>query len=136
MQKLIDLLILHEGKRSMPYECSAGKITVGVGRNLEDNPLSDDEITYLLKNDITRCERQLNRYAWFRMQDSVRQECLINLCFNIGLTGILRFKKMIACLEARNPEGAAEELLDSRYSEQVGNRALDLAYMLREGVYP
>jgi len=56
ISRLEEMLIRHEGKRSLPYECSAGKISVGVGRNLEDNPLTDDEIMYLLRNDIARSE--------------------------------------------------------------------------------
>ena len=129
------MLIRHEGKRNLPYECSAGKITIGVGRNLEDMPLTDDEIMYLLRNDIARCETELNRYPWFRMMDDARRDACINLVFNLGLTRFRQFKKMIKGFEDRDYERAADELLDSRYSLQVGKRAQELAEIIRTGKY-
>jgi lysozyme len=60
MKNLIDLLVKHEGIRNKPYEDSVGVLTIGVGRNLDDVGLSHDEIYYLLKNDIRRCEKELD----------------------------------------------------------------------------
>ena len=129
------MLIRHEGKRNLPYECSAGKITIGVGRNLADMPLTDDEIMYLLRNDIARCETELNRYPWFRMMDDARRDACINLVFNLGLTRFRQFKKMIKAFEDRDYDRAADELLDSRYALQVGKRAEELSDILRTGKY-
>ena len=133
--RLEEMLIRHEGKRNLPYECSAGKITIGVGRNLEDMPLTDDEIMYLLRNDIARCETELNRYPWFRMMDDARRDACINLVFNLGLTRFRQFKKMIKAFEDRDYERGADELLDSRYALQVGKRAEELAEIIRTGKY-
>jgi lysozyme len=135
ISKLEEMLIRHEGKRSLPYECSAGKISVGVGRNLEDNPLTDDEIMYLLRNDITRSENELNRYSWFRMMDDARRDACINLVFNLGLTRFRQFKRMIKAFEDRDYERAADELLDSKYAFQVGQRAKELSDIIRTGKY-
>ena len=135
MSKLEEMLIRHEGKRSLPYECSAGKISVGVGRNLEDNPLTDDEIMYLLRNDIVRSETELNRYSWFRMMDDARRDACINLVFNLGLTRFRQFKRMIKAFEDRDYERAADELLDSKYAFQVGQRAKELSDIIRTGKY-
>ena len=129
------MLIRHEGKRNLPYECSAGKITIGVGRNLEDMPLTEDEIMYLLRNDIARCEKELNQYPWFRMMDDARRDACINLVFNLGLTRFRQFKRMIKGFEDRDYERAADELLDSRYALQVGKRAQELAEIIRTGKY-
>lgn len=129
------MIIRHEGKRHLPYECSAGKITIGVGRNLDDMGLSEDEIMYLLRNDISRCEAELDAYSWFRKLDQVRRDACIDLCFNMGLTRILRFRKMIDGLDKRLWDYAADELLDSRYKDQVGNRANEISEMIRTGKY-
>lgn len=133
--RLEEMLIKHEGKRSLPYECSAGKITIGVGRNLDDMGLSEDEILYLLRNDIARCETELNRYPWFRMMDDARRDACINLVFNMGLTRFRQFKKMIKAFEDRDYERAADELLDSRYSLQVGKRSHEVSEIIRTGKY-
>ena len=129
------MLIRHEGKRSLPYECSAGKITVGVGRNLEDNPLTEEEIMYLLRNDIARCEKELNRYSWFRMMDKPRQDACLDLLFNIGLTRFLQFRRMIKAFENRDYDLASKELLDSKYALQVGARANELSEIIRTNKY-
>jgi lysozyme len=129
------MIIRHEGKRHLPYECAAGKITIGVGRNLDDMGLSEDEIMYLLRNDISRCEAELDTYPWFRKLDQVRRDACIDLCFNMGLTRLLRFRKMIDGLDRREWDYAADELLDSRYKDQVGKRATEISEMIRTGKY-
>lgn len=133
--KLEEMLIRHEGKRRLPYECTAGKISVGVGRNLEDNPLTDEEIMYLLRNDIARCETELNRYSWFRMMDDARRDACIDLVFNLGLTRFSQFKRMIKAFEDRDYSRGADELMDSKYALQVGKRAEELSDILRTGKY-
>jgi len=135
MSELENMLIRHEGKRSLPYECSAGKITIGVGRNLEDNPLTEDEIMYLLRNDIAKFEKELNQYGWYRMMDPVRQDACLNLMFNIGHTRFRQFRRMIKAFENRDYDLAAEELLDSKYALQVGARANELSEIIRTGKY-
>ncbi len=133
--ELEKMLIRHEGKRSLPYECSAGKITIGVGRNLEDNPLTEEEIMYLLRNDIAKFEKELNQYGWYRMMDPVRQDACLNLIFNIGHTRFRHFRRMIKAFENRDYDLAAEELLDSKYALQVGARANELSEIIRTGKY-
>jgi len=135
MSELENMLIRHEGKRSLPYECSAGKITIGVGRNLEDNPLTEDEIMYLLRNDIAKFEKELNQYGWYRMMDPVRQDACLNLMFNIGNTRFRQFRRMIKAFENRDYDLAADELLDSKYALQVGARANELSEIIRTGKY-
>jgi len=138
MNKLIEQLKLHEGSRTHAYDCPAGYITIGVGRNIDPNGglgLSENEINYLLKNDIERCYRELDRFSWFMDLDQVRQEALVNMLFNIGLPRLLSFKKMIASLMAKEYSQAAEEIINSLYARQVGNRANELAYMIERGEY-
>ena len=136
MSKLIEQLKVHEGVRSKVYLCSAGYETIGVGRNISESGLglSDDEIDYLLSNDIKRCREELSfNFDWFDELDDVRQDAMINLCFNIGITSLKRFSNALAAMNVHNYEEAATEFLDSRWASQVGTRALDVTDMIRTG---
>lgn len=138
MSDLIEQLRRHEGVRSTVYKCTAGFETIGVGRNISESGLglSDDEIDYLLENDINRCRKELVIFPWFRELDPVRQDALTNLCFNLGISRLMRFEKALAAMEQRDYAKAAAEFLDSRWAEQVGNRAIEVTIMIRTGEYP
>ena len=136
LTNLVDTLARHEGVRRLVYEDSLGVLTIGVGRNLQDVGLSDDEIYYLLKNDIRRCETELdNAFRWYKDLDQVRQEAMINLCFNVGITKLRKFKLALRAMEARDYNDAADEFLDSLWATQVGQRAVEVAEMIRTGNY-
>lgn len=139
MSKLSDQLRIHEGVRSHAYKCSANMITVGVGRNIDENGglgLSDDEIDYLLENDIRRCKQELITLPWFSQIDSVRQDALINMCFNLGMTRLLGFKNALTAMSVGDYDLAADEFMDSRWAKQVGYRAEEVCTMIRTGNYP
>jgi lysozyme len=130
---LVDWIKHHEGYRRFVYECPAGVLTVAFGRNLETVGISEEEADYLLSNDIKRCVAQLERYIWFTHQPRQVKDALINMCFNLGITRLLGFKKMIAALAMKDYTTAAKEALDSRWADQVGNRAKDISLAIREG---
>ena len=136
---LINQLKRHEGFRSKPYRCTAGKLTIGIGRNLDDKGISEDEAMYMLLVDIQDATNDLIRAkpdVWEKLKsDSVRQCVLINMCFNLGISRLLQFKKMWAAIEAGSYAEAADEMLDSRWATQVGERALELSDMMRTGIY-
>ena len=136
LNKLRDMLKRHEGERPYPYRCTAGKLTIGYGRNLDDKGLSAKEMEYLLDSDIAEVLGGLNLSlpCWDELSD-VRKEELADMCLNLGLAGFLKFKRMIRALEDRNYKRAAKEMLDSRWASQVGRRANELAFMMREGEY-
>ena len=139
MKELVNQLKLHEGSRTHAYECPMGYLTIGVGRNIDalgGLGLSDDEIDYLLENDIRRCEKELDQFSWFADLDMVRQDALINMCFNLGFTRLLKFTNMLAAIAEGKYPTAAAEALDSKWAKQVGNRARDVAHMLEFGEYP
>jgi lysozyme len=133
MMSLKDWIISHEGMKLKPYKCTAGKLTIGCGRNLDDNGISLDEAYMMLDNDIERCKRELSIYPWFLGLDRNRQDALINMCFNLGLPRLLGFKRMISYLDRKNYKMAAIEALDSRWARQVKGRANDIASVIREG---
>lgn len=128
-----ELLIRHEGLRLKPYRCTAGKLTIGVGRNLEDSGISGDEAMVMLANDIAKARKSLSVYTWFDGLSIVRKNVCISMVFNLGIKGFSRFKWMINCITRENYEGAADEMLNSKWAAQVGTRAYELSEMMRDG---
>ncbi len=121
-----------EGWRNGPYKDSLGVLTIGVGRNLQAHGLSDDEVTLLLDNDITMTERDLDKHIpWWREMSKERQRVLLNMCFNMGWTGLSGFHKFLAATERGDWNEAANQMLDSRWATQVGDRAIRLAGQMR-----
>ena len=130
---LEDQLILHEGLKLRMYQCPAEYWTIGVGRNLETKGLSRDEALYLLRNDIREITEQLERLGWYRALDPIRQKVIIDMAFNLGLSGLLSFKHMIQALNCYDYNTAADEMVDSLWYRQVGKRAERLVKMMRTG---
>jgi lysozyme len=136
--KLLEMLKRHEGVRSHVYLCSAGYETIGVGRNISKSGmgLSDDEVDYLLENDIARVIKELSsEYPWFNDLDDVRKDAMIDISFNLGATRLRGFKKALAAMEVANYTLAAKEFLDSKWSRDVKGRAHELASMIETGEY-
>jgi lysozyme len=134
---MVRQLRLHEGERLRPYRCTAGKLTIGVGRNLEDRGITADESAMLLSNDISREERDLlAALPWAAKLSEVRQRVLLDMSFNLGLQGLLQFKRTLAAIEAGRYQQAAGMMLDSRWAQQVGQRAQRLSEMMATGQVP
>lgn len=129
--QIVKQLKIHEGCETHPYTDTVGKITIGVGRNLTDRGLSDDEIALLLMNDLRIVESELDAVLpWWHRLTHNRQAVLIDMMFNLGRPRFLQFKKFLAALSENDYETAAAEMLDSRWARQVGNRAKTLARMM------
>lgn len=127
-------LLRDEGFRQFPYKDTVGVLTIGIGRNLESAGISKDEAIYMLQNDIDQCERQLDRtLPWWRYLSSARQSALVNMCFNLGISRLLKFKKFLAALNQQKYEDAAKEMLNSKWAEQVGQRAVRLSKQIETG---
>lgn len=123
-----------ESKKAKPYKCTAGKTTIGIGRNLDDVGLSDEEIRFLFKNDIARVCADLDReIPWWRSLSEVRQRVLANMCFNLGINGLLGFKNTLAAVREGRYKDAAAGMLASKWASQVGDRAQRLAKMMEVG---
>jgi len=114
MNNLIKMLRQHEGVRNTVYLDSVGIETIGVGRNLKEVGLSDDEIDYLLINDINRCKEEAKRLSWYGDLDSVRKEAILNLLFNLGMPRFSGFKNALSAMEEHNYPLAADEFYDSK----------------------
>jgi lysozyme len=127
-------LVRDEGCRLKVYQDQVGKLSIGIGRNLEDKGISQTEAEYLLDNDIRDATSDvLAHLPWAVALDEARRAVLINLCFNVGPGGLLGFRKMLSAMQAGEWATAAAELLDSKYHRQVGQRAERLARQLETG---
>ncbi len=118
-----------------PYRDSRGILTIGVGRNLVKKGISRTEALYLLSNDITECFTELSKMDFFISQNEVRQCVLIDMCFNLGLEGLMEFRKMICALKEQNYNAAAEEIRNSKAALETGSRYPKLAYYMERGAW-
>lgn len=133
-QILTEQLKRHEGIRNKPYKDTVGKLTIGIGRNLDDVGLSGDEIEYLLQNDIKRAiEDAKKAVKTFDSLTLSRQAVVANMVFNLGLSRFLGFKNTIAAIERGDYKKASEGMLASLWAKQVGKRATELAKLMEEG---
>jgi len=144
MEDLIEMLKRHEGEvvtngRHLIYKCSAGYWTLGIGRNVDVNGglgLSDDEVDYLLENDIARVIKELSlAYSWFNDLDDVRRDAMIDISFNLGATKLRKFVLALDAMEKADYKSASEEFLDSDWSRTVKGRSIELARMIATGEY-
>ena len=144
MEKLIETLKRHEGVKSHAYKDSMGILHIGCGRNIQDGfksnrglGLSDDEIDYMLQNDIERTIKELSsEYPWFNdLEEGARKDGIINMHFNLGRPRFAKFKKAIAHMEVANHDMAAIEFLDSRWAKQVKGRSLEVTDMIKTNTY-
>lgn len=133
-EKLIDLIIYHEGLELKPYRCTAGHLTIGIGRNLDDRGITEDEARFLCQNDVDIVEQELTRKFPFIVGfGDVRIRVLLDMAFNLGVPRLSAFSNMWAALEEGDFKQAAVEMLDSRWARQVGQRATNLSQMMETG---
>jgi len=144
MEELLEMLKRHEGEvvtngRHVLYKCSAGYWTVGIGRNVDVNGglgLSEDEVDYLLENDIARVIKELSlEYSWFADLDDVRKDAIIDISFNLGATRLRLFERALAAMQRADYKTASLEFLDSKWAKDVKGRATELAEMIATGSY-
>ena len=146
MMNLIEQLKEHEGFRGSYYQCSANKKTIGYGRNVDANPLppslnrdfdiepmTTDEAENLLLEDITHvADVLLSNFNYLHLSSAL-QSVLINMAFNMGVSGLLLFKNMFKAISNYDFEQAANEMLNSKWAGQVGCRSDELAEQMLTG---
>ncbi len=139
-------LIGHERLMLKPYfdccgkgitEChceNRGKLTIGVGRNIQDVGITQAEALVLLRDDIVRVRGELRTaIPFFDGLTKNRQRALMDMCFNLGLPKFLKFRKMLSAISEGDYIKAAGEMVDSEWARQVGARAKNLSEQMRNG---
>jgi lysozyme len=124
-----------EGRRAKPYRDTVGKLTIGVGRNLDDVGLRDDEIDYLLGRDISDVLSTCGALPYWARLDPVRQLVVADLVFNLGITGWRKFVRANDAITRGDYAAAANELVSSKWYAQVGRRGKKLADAMRTGTW-
>lgn len=146
MENLLDRVSRHEGTRRTVYDDATGlpvvqgsaikgNPSIGVGRLLSaPGGLSEDEIAYLLKNDIDHCKAIVNlRLPWIGQLSQIRQEVLFEMAFQLGISGLLQFKNMLNALQSGNYDTAVHEMLSSAWHTQTPERVEELANLMLNG---
>lgn len=136
MNMALELVKEAEGFYPNTYRCPAGKLTQGYGRNLEVHPLTEEEKLELNQDgtvsefiaskwalkELQECEEKLMSNIIYQKQTEVRKAVLLDMCFNIGYSGLMKFKKMWFALGERDYLSASREMKDSSWYIQVGTR--------------
>lgn len=124
-----------EGLRLKPYHDTTGHLTIGYGRNLDANGISPSEAEFLLEHDISGVIEQVRRYLpWVDTLDEIRQAAVMELAFNLGLAGLLKFGRTLVALHEGRYADASQHLLASKWAGQVGStRSGRIARMLEKG---
>lgn len=131
---LRDQLMRDEGLKLFPYHDTTGNLTVGFGRNLGERGISSAEAEIMLDNDIASTIREVEKeLPWVADLDPARHAVIIGMAFNLGLVGLLAFRRMLRAVEAREWAEAAAHMLDSLWAHQVGERASRLSRQMHTG---
>ena len=125
----------HEGLRLFPYwdTASPPRITIGYGRNLEDKGITEAEAEILLAHDIEEAIQDVSKFSFWSHLSQTRKAALINMRFQLGPSGIRKFKKMLAALHELDFVKAANEMLYSQWAKQTPGRAREVSQMMRKG---
>tara|TARA_R100000353_G_scaffold47128_1_gene37589 strand:+ start:460 stop:945 length:486 start_codon:yes stop_codon:yes gene_type:complete len=154
MTELLDQLVLHEGLELLPYKDTLNIDTIGIGRNLEHRGLSEEELAhigkdisdicewgitkeqayYLAENDVKIVEKEVCKsHPCVIELDEIRQRVIIDMAFNMGVPRLSKFVKMWKAIHEENFEEVKIQMLDSRWANQVGNRAVRLSNAMETG---
>ena len=128
-KQLIERIAVNEGFRSKVYKCSEGVDTIGHGFTW----LSEEESLHILSGRISQLHlKLLDDLDWYKDMPPEIQGVIIEMCFQIGFSGVMKFRKMIANMQDKNWKEASKEMLDSLWAKQTPSRANRLADIVRE----
>ncbi len=136
IESVVELIKLHEGYRQHPYRCPAGALSIGYGRNLDSVGIDRDEAEHLMARDVSRALQDLRMEPYWLDLSEVRQAVLIDMVYNLGWPRFSKFRKLRAALEVGDYRRAADEMVDSAWYGQVGNRSKRLVGMMHHDSWP
>ena len=132
---LIEQIKKHEGFRSTVYQCTEGYDTIGYGFAIKDLYLSEEVCDIILIEKIAELKLNITKkFEWFEHSPDTIQNAVINMCYQIGLSGFSKFKKTIYYLETEQYDEAATECLDSLWAKQTPNRAKEVSEAISSAV--
>jgi len=130
---MYEMLKRHEGFRSKPYRCTAGKLTIGYGLNL-DAGITEEEASYLLETRVNTIVDDLIGLVdfWYKLTPA-RKDVLVNMAYNLGVPGLMKFKETLRLMREEDYESASDQMLKSLWAKQVPTRAKELSDLFRRG---
>ncbi len=130
---MYEMLKRHEGFRGKPYRCTAGKLTIGYGLNL-DAGITEEEASYLLEMRVNTIVDDLIGLVdfWYKLTP-VRKDVLVNMAYNLGVPGLMKFKETLRLMREEDYESASDQMLKSLWAKQVPTRAKELSDLFRRG---
>ena len=129
---LLDQIKLHEGFRPTVYQCTEGYDTIGYGFAVKDLELTKDIAEKILIQKVAKLESNISKkFEWYHTAPQEAKEVVINMCYQLGLSGFSKFKKTIYLLETEQYEDASIEMLDSLWAKQTPIRAKELSEIVR-----
>ena len=132
MNELLNRIKEHEGFRSRVYKCTEGYDTIGYGFAIKDLVLDKDIADLILMKKLHKMLQRITiAFPWFKDVDNTAKGVIVNMCYQLGLSGFSKFKKTIYLLETEQYEEASVEMLDSLWAKQTPNRAKELSETLR-----
>ena len=133
MDFLIDQIKKHEGFKKRVYKCSQGYDTIGYGFAIKDLELNEDISEMILMQKLDNLMTRIGKtFVWWRSADSTVKDVVVEMCYQLGVSGFSKFKKTIDHLENKRYSKASAEMLDSRWAKQTPNRALELSNLIKE----
>ena len=130
---LLDRIKHHEGFRSKVYQCTEGYDTIGYGFAIKDLELDEDISEMILMQKLDNLMTRIGKtFVWWRSADSTVKDVVVEMCYQLGVSGFSKFKKTIDHLENKRYSKASAQMLDSRWAKQTPNRALELSNLIKE----
>ena len=130
---LLDRIKHHEGFRAKVYQCTEGYDTIGYGFAIKDLELDEDISEMILMRKLDNLMTRIGKtFVWWRSADSTVKDVVVEMCYQLGVSGFSKFKKTIDHLENKRYGKASAEMLDSRWAKQTPNRALELSNLIKE----
>ena len=132
LESIVEDIKKHEGFRSTVYQCTEGYDTIGYGFAIKDLIIDEDVANLILMKKLHKLlERILIAFPWFKDIADKAKSVVVNMCYQLGLSGFSKFKKTIYLIETQQYEDASIEMLDSLWAKQTPNRAKELSEKLR-----
>tara|TARA_R100000152_G_C6777399_1_gene207236 strand:+ start:1046 stop:1447 length:402 start_codon:yes stop_codon:yes gene_type:complete len=133
MEELLNNIKESEGYRDKVYKCTEGFDTIGYGFAIKDLVLEEDICDIILARKIEKLMVKIQKkFPFITELPSDKSEVVIEMCYQMGVTGVSKFKKMLKHLEDGNFEKASIEMLDSKWAKQTPNRALKLSNAMKK----
>ena len=129
---LLERIKHHEGFRSKVYKCTEGFDTIGYGFAIKDLELDEDVAEMILMRKLDLLMNRIQKsFSWWRSAEDEVKNVVVEMCYQLGLSGFSKFKKTIDHLENKRYGKASAEMLDSRWARQTPNRALELSNIIK-----